>query len=59
MYLYPTCCMTISAKHLVRYSRNEMSLGSSGCRVLHGSLFGKCDYRRPELDSAGSCRVQT
>lgn len=24
MYLYAACCMTISAKHLVRYSRNEM-----------------------------------
>jgi len=35
-----------------------MSLGSSGCRVLHGSLFGKCDDRRRELDSCGSCRVQ-
>jgi len=50
--------MTISAKHLVRYSRNEMSLGSPGCRVLHGSFFGKCVDRRRELDSAGSCRVQ-
>jgi hypothetical protein len=50
--------MTISAKHFARYSRKEMSLGSSGCRVLHGSLFGKFVDRRRELDSVGSCRVQ-
>jgi hypothetical protein len=58
MYLFATCCMTISAKHLVRYSGNEMSLGNSGCRVLHGSLFGQCVDRRRELDSAGLCRIQ-
>jgi len=58
MYLFAACCMTISANHLVRYSRNEMSLGNSGCRVLHGSLFGKYVDRRRELDSAGLGRVQ-
>ena len=42
----------------MRYSRNEMSVGSSGCRVLHGSLFGKYVDRRRELDSAGSYRVK-
>jgi hypothetical protein len=50
--------MTVSAKLFVRYSRNEMSLGNSGCRVLYGSLFGECVDRRRELDSSGLGRVQ-
>ena len=48
----------IIVKHLVRYSRNEVSLGRPGCRALHGSLLGKCVDKRRELDSAGSGRVQ-